>query len=284
METVSATRVAADAVKAPATETPERLDPRQGVRRALELSAGAGKASKVSDEELDGFIAQRGENCPNRCSLFDMRFYLAQLPLRIGMRVNPVLHYFEIGAANGLRPHPLFDPDHVRRQRGTQTAPLADGSDWLAVLASCTAPFLSPHPLFDPGYYLRATGREGQRLSENPILTFIRHWPEERAPFSPYFDCEFYIRQVPHLRAGLMDPLSHYLLQPDELRLDPNPMVHGKYYQNRYSDVGEDALSHFVQLGLPAGRAPNPYAPRELGELGMTPSELRDYIRVGSEP
>jgi len=280
MTTVSTYPFAEKGVLAKSSEPEEPFDPREGVRRALELSAGSKKSKSVSDEELDEFLSHLGENCPSRCKLFDERFYLSQLPVRIAMRVNPVLHYLEIGAANGLLPHPLFDPQYVRRQRELMSDAVSSGSDWLDVLASCEAPFISPHPLFDPEVYFKSTGRSQKRLSENPIITFIKGWPEERQPFSPYFDCDFYIHQVPHLRNASMDPLSHYLLQPDELRLDPNPMVHGKYYQNRYPDVRGDALSHYVQFGMPAGREPNPYAYQELGELGMTPKELYEYICV----
>lgn len=261
-------------------EPPEPQDPREAVRQALAISAGATKAEAIPDSDLDAFLAQLGGECPKRCALFDIPFYLGQLPPRIGARVNPVLHYAETGAAAGLLPHPVFDGDFVRAQLGTAGVPVVDARDWLAVLASRQRPFLSPHPLFDPETYLADAGHDAATLNEPPILLFLRNWATERARFSPYFDIGFYLRQVPHLRAGLMDPLSHYLLQPDIHRLDPNPMVHGKYYQNAYSDVGADALSHYIRFGLAAGREPNPYAPRELGELGMTARELDDYIRT----
>lgn len=255
----------------PADLTPS-LAPQEAVRRFLALT---GDTETVSDTALAHFLETTGLNCKVSTPLFDVAFYLEQLPLRSGARENPVLHYFEHGIKDGLLPCLTFDPEHIEKQlRKAQID--TDEPALLAVLAQREAPFISPHPLFDPELYSAATSEplEG-RL---PIEDFLSRQPYDMRVFSPYFDIAYYLHQAPHVKISQLNPLVHYLSQAAGQRSDPNPMFHAGFYRNTYDYNGPDALAHFVKVGTTLGRLPNPYAEQELGINGMTPDELTTYL------
>jgi hypothetical protein len=85
--------------------------------------------------------------------LFDGAFYLRKYPDLAAAGVNPLRHYLRYGAAEGRKPHPLFDPDYyLRRNPRARTG----GNPLVHFLEKGGASGMSPHPLFDCGSYLRA--------------------------------------------------------------------------------------------------------------------------------
>jgi hypothetical protein len=84
-----------------------------------------------------------------RARLFDPGFYLERYPdvRRAGM--DPLRHYLIHGAAEGRKPHPLFQPDYYLAR-----CPEAKNSANPLLHFLDTGATCSPHPLFDSGAYL----------------------------------------------------------------------------------------------------------------------------------
>lgn len=90
---------------------------------------------------------------PKHALLFDRAFYLRKYPDLVAAGVDPLRHYLRYGAAEGRKPHPLFDPDYylLRNPKARGCAnPLAH------FFEEGGRRGMSPHPLFDCESYLRA--------------------------------------------------------------------------------------------------------------------------------
>jgi GT2 family glycosyltransferase len=80
--------------------------------------------------------------------LFDVDFYQAQTGATFLSGRAALWHYLGVGAASGLAPNPLFEPEWYAEHRSTTGASLLE--DYLRLdLAT-----VSPHPHFDPVAYL----------------------------------------------------------------------------------------------------------------------------------
>src|ERR1700675_562871 len=81
--------------------------------------------------------------------VFDLAFYrlTAGLPPDTTLE-TAIADYLSRGGADGLRPHDLFVPAHVRRQLHELGISLVGDSVLLTYLSYPGAP-LDPHPLFD---------------------------------------------------------------------------------------------------------------------------------------
>jgi hypothetical protein len=101
--------------------------------------------------------------------LFDAAFYLQRYPdvRRAGM--NPLWHYLRHGAAEGRKPHRLFEPDYYLSccpEARSSTNPLLHFIQTGGRLGS-------PHPLFDCHAYLEAHPDVARR-GVNPLLHYVR--------------------------------------------------------------------------------------------------------------
>ena len=67
--------------------------------------------------------------------------------------MNPLLHFLRYGAAEGRKPHPLFQPDYYLR-RCTE-AKKSGGNPLAHFLRSRPEDCISPHLLFDCEHYRR---------------------------------------------------------------------------------------------------------------------------------
>jgi GT2 family glycosyltransferase len=129
---------------------------RTRLRRALHVARSALGAVRPSEEAgLRAEDLTRLARSYEASALFDADWY-ARLTGRRLTRGAAVRHYLTQGRAEGLTPHPMFDPAFFAAQQPAvigQRDPLAV---YLSEAASRTA---SPHPLFDaPGYLGRTPG------------------------------------------------------------------------------------------------------------------------------
>jgi hypothetical protein len=99
-----------------------------------------------------------------RARLFDPAFYLERNPdvRRAGM--DPLRHYLRYGAAEGRKPHPLFQPDYyLARCRDAK-----GGNPLLHFLDN--GAMYSPHPLFDSAAYIA----ENPDATGQPLTHYLR--------------------------------------------------------------------------------------------------------------
>lgn len=253
--------------------------------------------SIFADAKRDFFDNPRASLSPN-IYLFDEQHYLSLRGI-LRSSMTPIRDYFEYGAYLGITPHPLVQPDHVRRQL---TASMGDTEEVLSI-NPLTAIFclqnrtISPNIFFEIDAYKNYvesvcainTSFKGIGL-EHPIIHYINNWRsmQEVLPllFSEFFDPRFYNLQADRQGHELNDPLSNYLEKPLSERFDCNPRFHGGYYRHLYTVKNMDPLQHFLQVGAKRANLPNPYASYELGLEHLTaPPDiiekiLLDYTRI----
>ena len=85
-------------------------------------------------------------------------------------------------------------------------------------------------------------------------------WRDGRNPH-PLFDVAYYIRQVPELLDGDVDPLQHYLDDGVDAGIDPHPLFDTAYYVKRNWWVmdGENPLVHYLVEGYVTECDPSPF-------------------------
>jgi hypothetical protein len=108
--------------------------------------------------------------------LFDPIFYLERYPDVWQAGMNPVWHYLRHGAAEGRKPHRLFEPDYYLSccpEARTSPNPLLHFIRTGGRLGN-------PHPLFDCNAYL-AAHPDIARRRVNPLLHYIGQKKAARA-------------------------------------------------------------------------------------------------------
>jgi hypothetical protein len=187
--------------------------------------------------------------------LFDRACYARQAGLAEG--VDPVEHYLTVGSAQGLSPHPLFDPAFYLG-RYPELADLEDDL-LLHFLDQGGQEWRWPHPLFDTGYYL-AMNPDVAASGENPLAHYVREGARMgRAPH-PLFDPAFYVAQQPAGAEAADDPLVHYIVTGARHGWNPNPWFDTAYYRAARGDAIEEEtnpLAHFDQYGWREGLNPS---------------------------
>lgn len=236
------------------------------------------KPLRLKDQAAREYLRSReGRESPTR--LFDPAYYRSQVPAFARENLDPLDHYLRVGWSIGLSPHRAFESDFVAEQLGIanwKEPPL------LAYFESSVE--VSPHPLFDVAVYaagVRLDGSAYARLFE----MFLETWDSARAPFSRLFSLSYYERAEPVVRLGRMNPLIHYLSTEPSRRRDANPMIHNRWYDERYpAKPGQpiDPLVRFARVGLKQGHLPNPFAATEMKlvnpDSGIPGHMLIDYV------
>jgi hypothetical protein len=98
---------------------------------------------------------------------FDAAFYLERYPDVRQAGINPLRHYLRHGAAEGRKPHPLFEPEYY-----LSCCPAARKSPNPLLHFIETGGLLgNPHPLFDCRAYL-AAHPDAARV--NPLSHYLR--------------------------------------------------------------------------------------------------------------
>ena len=100
--------------------------------------------------------------------------------------------------------------------------------------------------LFDTGYYLDQTSeiREGVRAGTvDPFTHFMDHgWHEGRCPH-PLFNTGYYLDHHPELREQRINPLLHYWRVGAAAGAQPHPLFDSAFYLHEYHDVAEAGLN-----------------------------------------
>src|SRR5580658_2327499 len=101
--------------------------------------------------------------------LFDAAFYLERYPDVRQAGMNPLWHYVRHGAAEGRKPHRLFEPDYYLS--GCPEA--RNSANPLLHFIETGGRSGNPHPLFDCDAYL-AAHPDATRRGINPLLHYVR--------------------------------------------------------------------------------------------------------------
>jgi hypothetical protein len=100
-----------------------------------------------------------------RSGLFDAAFYLRRYPDVRKAGINPLRHYLRHGAAEGRKPHPLFEPGYYLAR-----CPEAGNSRNPLLYFLEEGPLYSPHPLFNCAAYIEAN----PEAASQPLVHFLR--------------------------------------------------------------------------------------------------------------
>jgi hypothetical protein len=149
------------------------------------------------------------------CKLFDADYYRMHCP---GSRA-PLLHFIAVGAYQGRKPHPLFDPAFYLRKYPDVAA--AGVNPLLHYLLRGTLERRKPHPLFEPDYYLLRCP-QAKASGVDPLIYFLKCRGLECCSPHPLFDCESYVGENPG--AGEVNPLVHYLMSGGEETVEGSQM------------------------------------------------------------
>jgi Glycosyl transferase family 2 len=188
-----------------------------------------------------------------RSRIFDPNWYVVTYPDVGRQGWDPATHYLAVGAARGLKPHPLFDPDwYLARRTAAVANPLLDYIRTGAGLR------LDPSPYFDTDYYLEAIGRP-LRGGLSPLGDFAACPAAERTVPTPLFDKAWYLRSYPDVRQAGFDPFLHYVASGDRDGRSPGPWFDAPWYRTGNVDVRDrdvPALRHYLAEGAVRGRDP----------------------------
>lgn len=223
-------------------------------------SPAAEKPRRLKDQAAREYLRSR-ENGESPTPLFDPAYYRNQVPAFARESLDPLDHYLRVGWSIGFSPHRAFESDFVAEQLG-----IANWKEPPLLAFFESAVEVSPHPLFDVALYgagVRLDGSAYARLFE----MFVEAWDCASAPFSRLFSLSYYERAEPVVRLGRMNPLIHYLSTEPSRRHDANPMIHNRWYDERYpAKPGQptDPLVRFARVGLKQGHLPNPFAASEM--------------------
>jgi GT2 family glycosyltransferase len=179
-----------------------------------------------------------------RSRVFDAAWYVVTYPEVALQGWDPATHYLAIGAAQGLRPHLLFDPAWYQARRSTAANPLLD---YIRVGAALG---VDPSPYFVTAYYLAAIGRPlRNRLS--PLGDFVSEPPGDRVVPTPLFDQAWYLNSYPDVAQSGFDPFLHYVSSGDRDGRSPGPWFDAAWYRMRNVDArgpGAAPLAHYLHL------------------------------------
>ncbi len=187
-----------------------------------------------------------------RAGVFDAAWYLVTYPEVARQGWDPTTHYLAIGAAQGLKPHLLFDPAWYQARRSAAGNPLLDYIRTGAALG------VDPSPYFHTAYYLAAIGRP-LRNGLTPLGDFVFEPPGHRLVPTPLFDRAWYLKSYPDVAQSGFDPFLHYVSSGDHDGRSPGPWFDAAWYRMRNVDARAPfgaPLAHHLRDGAVDGCDP----------------------------
>ena len=211
------------------------------------------------------YLGMRPLARPTVSIYFDREYYLATNPDVFEARLDPLLHFIEIGFAALRAPHPLVDPQFIVNEEPDALGKRPDMARLLDLLENDRT---RPSPYFDPAWYAAELGEAA------PPRGMLRHFlttglVEGRMP-NAWLDPDYYAEQHADVPKQRYAALRHFIIVGDSEGRQPGPRFDGRLYRRRYVDVadaGVPPLWHFLTNGkregrqLPAERAAPPPEP-----------------------
>ncbi|WP_163005976.1 rhamnan synthesis F family protein [Methylobacterium brachiatum] len=240
----------------------------------------------AADEAARHYLQQGAARGLSPSPLFDGPWYLANNPDVARAGLNPLLHYLDIGRAEGRPICPSVNPKAVAQVAAsdlfdaewywaTQAPDVAPDQAARHYLQEGAARGLNPSRLFDGAWYLEYNADvTAARL--NPLLHYLDSGRSEGRPISPVvdpglvariaasdlFDAKWYrATQAPFV--ALDRAARHYLQEGAARGLSPGPLFDGPWYLKNNVDVaeaGQNPLLHYLNDGRSEGRPICPFA------------------------
>lgn len=158
-------------------------------------------------DALEHFITVGWREGRNPHPLFDVSFYVRQLPAGLPAHSDPLSHFWEIGAEQGLDPHPLFDTSFYMGQYANA---VGEGNPLAHYVFAGGFGGFEPHPFFSSEHYLRQhPGVREARI--NPLAHYVMFGAGEGVSPHPFFDGVSYARR--HALPVGVNPLEHFALR-----------------------------------------------------------------------
>ena len=254
---------------------PETEHPNAGVDRISVLSKNI-KFAQLDSETQTKILETPG--------LFDAQWYLVSYPDVAKSSIDPLEHFFDVGASEGRNPSPVFNTKWYAEQAGFS---YAQENALLHYLANNSTNKISPCPLFDSHFYLEnysdvqeaginpfshyMSGGAKERRRPNDV--FLPIWYAENNPdaenplvhhlktksiFSPLFNQDWYKKRYANALDDSSSPLAHYLVFGRKAAFSPNPYFDALWYQQQYRKQieSDDPFAHFIRTGDSSGFSP----------------------------
>ncbi len=159
----------------------------------------------------------------NTHPLFDAYYYIHQIPsLAQETRINPLIHFLEIGWNQGRSPHPLFDTSYYLEQRpDVRKAGINPLEHFIKFGANERKK--NPHPLFDILYYLN-DNPDINASGMNPLQHFIEFGIKEERNPHPLFNTSYYLQNNPSVKEEGKNPINHFMKTGGFDSRDPHPL------------------------------------------------------------
>jgi len=253
------------------SEAPAIPVDRAWLERALLLRVVPGYAARPEAALLEA-AAQRGIG---PVPLFDPVWYRAQHG--VSDADDPMQHYWRVGAALGLDPHPLFSVRHYLAQ-----APEAAPNPLQHFLQHGGPAGLDCHELFFAAWY-REENPDVREAGAIPIVHYLGYGAFEGREPNPLFSTHFYRTQTQD-RSARANALLHYVTEGAAAGLRPHPDFHPDRVASMFPQARErGALSAYYEV---IGRAQPERAARRdrpQAEPGITPPHLDMAVRPQGE-
>ncbi|EHH68895.1 glycosyltransferase [Gluconobacter morbifer] len=174
--------------------------------------------------------------------LFDAEWYCRRYAALLPPGTDPVVHYYWIGAAQGLDPHPLFSSSWYTSALPVEAAinPLVH---YITHQGRSTP---DPHPLFDTGFYLKQAGKIP--ADRTPLEDFLARPAGDAVRPNPVFDPVAYAEEYASKLKGGINPLLHYAAEGEAGGFWPHPLFDPAWYTARHPAAVEfGALAHYLR-------------------------------------
>jgi len=208
-----------------------------------------------------------------RSGLFDVRWFSARNTDLVDAGIDTLAHYSRYGWREGRWPNAYFDPAwYLSRSRDVRES---GREPLLHYIEHGEAEGRQPVEWFDPEWYRRTNSVPAGQLC---LAHFLVHRCGGLVGPIPEFDPAFYLSHSPDVRAALMDPFEHYMVQGAIENRQPMASFDGVFYRKRYlrNLPGANPLVHYRQHR----HEPGVFAVRPAVDSDI-PSEVRRNAQPG---
>jgi GT2 family glycosyltransferase len=189
---------------------------------------------------------------PSLSIYFDREFYLATNPEVFEERLDPLLHFIEIGFAALRAPHPLVDLQFIVNEDPAALGHPPDMERLMDLLENDRAP---SSPYFDPAWYAAELGEAAPR--RGMLRHFLTSGLAGGARPNRWLDPDFYAATYKDAPKDRYGALRHFIVVGDAEARAAGPHFDGHLYRRRYVDVadaGVPPLWHYLTNGRREGR------------------------------